>query len=99
MKAEAALRRALMALFADSRVTANIGNIRSESWASATFSGTRHELQFHLSDASGCHLLEGIGEREFDLPGHILIDIVATEIGRDGDERLVAVEALTVEAD
>ena len=99
MNAETALRRALMRLFAEARVTANIGNIRSIPWASATFSGTRHELQLHLSDLSGCDPIDGIGEREFDLPGHILIDIAATEIGRDGEDRLVAVEALTVESD
>jgi hypothetical protein len=99
MKAEAALRRALIALFAANDVTANIGTIRSVSWASATFSGMRHELQLRLSGLSGCALLAGIGEREFDLPGHILIDIAATEIGRDGADALVAVEALTVEAD
>lgn len=99
MKAEAALRRALLSFFATNDVTANIGNIRSHAWASATFCGTRHELRLRLSALSGCALLAGIGEREFDLPGHILIDIAATETGRDGEDILLAVEALTVEAD
>lgn len=99
MTAEAALRRALLSMLADSNFTATIGNIRSDSWASATFSGTRHELLLHLSNLSGCDPIAGIGEREFDLPGHILIDIAAAEIGRDGEESLWWMEALTVEAD
>ena len=53
-----------------------------------------------LSGGSGvAALLAGIGEREFDLPGHILIDIAATEIGRDGEDMLLTIEALTVVAD
>ncbi|MGQ0661283.1 hypothetical protein [Sphingosinicella sp.] len=99
MKAEAALRRALVSLLAAEGVTATIENIRSHPWASATFSGTRHELRLRLSDSSGCALLADLAEREFDLPGHILIDIAAADMARDGDDMLLTVEALTVVAD
>lgn len=99
MRAEAALRRALGAMFAEAAVTANIGNIRSRAWASATFAGTRHELELGLSGAGAEALIAGIGERELELPGHILIDIAATEVGRNGEERLFELEALTVAAD
>lgn len=99
MNADAALRRALVAAFADDDITANIGNIRSHAWASATFTGMRHELRLRLSGLRAEALIAGLGDREFDLPGHILIDIAATEIGRDGEERVLAVEALTVTAD
>ena len=98
MNAETALRRALSDLFA-CNVSANIGNIRSREWASVTFTGMRHELQLRLAGAGAEMLIAGIGEREFDLQGHILIDIAATEIERDGEDRLFAVEALTVAAD
>lgn len=99
MNAEKALRRALTTAFAEAMVNANIGNIRSDGWASATFTGMRHELGLRLSGSGVDAFIAGIGEREFDLPGHILIDIVATEIGRDGEDRLVTLEALTVAAD
>lgn len=99
MKAQTALRRALLAAFADAHVTANIGNIRSRDWASATFSGTRHELQLRLSDSSGCALLAELGEREFDLSGHILVDIAAEDVRRDGENILATIQALTVVAD
>ncbi len=99
MKAETALRRALASWLAAEGVTATIENSRSHAWASVTFSGARHELRMQLSGLSGGGLLAGIGEREFDLPGHILIDIVASEIEREGEDALVTIEALTVVAD
>lgn len=102
MNAEVALRRALIAAFADARVTANVENIRSRPWASATFSGTRHELRVRLSGSSGLPespVIAGLGERDFDLPGHILIDIAAMEIDDDGDDHVLALDALTIEAD
>jgi hypothetical protein len=99
MKAETALRRAFVSLLAAEGVTAVIENSASHPWASVTFAGTRHELTLRLSGLSGCDLLTGIGEREFVLPGHILIDLVATGIERDGEDALVTIEALTVVAD
>jgi hypothetical protein len=99
MTAESALRRALADLFAQADVSANIGNIRSEEWASVTFTGMRHELRLRLSDASGRGLIAALADREFDLPGHILIDIAATELDCEGGDRLFAIEALTVAAD
>lgn len=99
MNAETALRRALLTFFAKAKVTAKIETIRSHGWASATFSGIRHELRFRLSGLSGCAVLDELGEREFPLPGHILVDIAAAETGRDGHDLLVSIEALTVVAD
>ena len=99
MKSETALRRALLAMLAREDVTANIGSIRSDAWASATFTGVRHELRLRLSGRGVEAMIAGIGEREFDLPGHILIDMGATEISRDHGGRWLALEALTVTAD
>lgn len=99
MKAETALRRALVSAFAGEGDAIAVEKMATRPWASVTFSGERHELRLRLSDARADALIAGIGEREFDLPGHILIDIAATEIARDGEERLLAVEALTAAAD
>jgi hypothetical protein len=78
---------------------------RSRSWASATFTGTRHRIAFRLEGANASAaadaLLNGIEEREFALRGHILADIalVARTGGEDADRPFVriALEALTVE--
>lgn len=99
MNAEAALRRALLTCFASDNVSANIGNIRSHAWASITFSGMRHELNLQLAGSGVDALIAEIGEREFELPGHILIDIAAREVSRDREQRALLVEALTVAAD
>jgi hypothetical protein len=99
MTSEAALRRALVETLAIEDVTANIGTIRSDAWASATFTGVRHELRLRLSGRGVDAAIAGISEREFDLPGHILIDIAATEMSRDHGGRWLALEALTVTAD
>ena len=99
MNAAAALRRALVAAFASDRIIADIAAVRSTPWASVTFTGVRHELSMRLSGPRADELITGLSERELDLPGHILIDIAATEVGRGGDNRSVKVEALTVAAD
>lgn len=99
MSAEGALRRALADLFAQAHVTANFGNIRCKEWASVTFSGMRHALQVRLGGPGADALIAGLGEHEFALQGHILVDIAATELERDGEERLFEVEALTVAED
>jgi hypothetical protein len=59
----------------------------------------RHALQLRLGGAGADALIAGLGEHEFALKSHILIDIVATELGRDGEERLYGVEAVAVGAD
>lgn len=99
MKAETALRRALVAAFAADGASLIIETIASRPWASATFSGTQHELLLRIIGGEIDGLIADIGDRGFDLPGHILIDVAANEIGGDGESRLLVVEALTVKAD
>jgi hypothetical protein len=79
--------------------------ICSRSWASATFTGARHELALRIGgDGAGAALsafLAGLAAAEFELRGHILADIaLVSEERRDGeDELLLKLEALTVEDD
>lgn len=74
----------------------------SRSWASITFSGERHRLTLRL-DGAGARsaaraFLDGLGEREFELKDHILIDIAVADIDDDRDDMVrLALEALTVE--
>jgi hypothetical protein len=74
---------------------------RSRPWASITFSGERHVLGLCLrgTDARRAMdaFLDGLGEREFALRGHILIDIAARERSDEADCVRLTLEALTVE--
>jgi len=82
-----------------------VEDIRSRSWASATFCGVRHEVSFRLdgegADIAADAFLEGMEEREFDLRGHILADIAlvsrSTTPGPNGPVVRVSLEALTME--
>lgn len=78
-----ALLRALTARYPTLIVLAS----RSEPWASATFTGARHELDC----CAGVDLV-GVGDAEFKLPDHIVADISF----RADDGRLL-IEALTLE--
>lgn len=98
-----ALERALAALFAGPESAVTVEEIASRPWSSATFSGARHVLRLRLTGdeaaAAADRGLEGIEDRDFPLPGQILIDIALA--ARDDDEGKVrlTLEALTVEAD
>lgn len=70
---------------------------RQTPWASATFSGARHRFVLHVPHrARGCGL-PALDEREFDLPGHVLADIVMDECIDEKDGLRCTIDALTVE--
>jgi hypothetical protein len=79
-----------------------VEEIRSRSWASATFAGARHELTFRIegegAGAAADAFLATLTAAEFDLRGHILADIALVSEERT-DEGLVRIslEGLTVE--
>jgi hypothetical protein len=80
-----------------------VEEIRSRSWASATFAGARHELSFRIEgegvNAAADAFLATLTAAEFDLRGHILADIALVSEARSDDGNLVRIslEALTVE--
>jgi hypothetical protein len=75
--------------------------IRSRSWASATFVGARHELAFRLegegADAAADRFLSSLGVAEFALRGHILADLALVSEERACGWVRIRLEALTVE--
>ena len=103
MKAERALGRALAAAFAEHGATPVIEGIDSIPWASATFSGARHRVALRLTgpraERAADSVLPDLAEREFTLPGHILIDIACEGDERTKDDVLLTLGGLTVEAD
>lgn len=78
-----------------------IEKIASRSWASATFTGARHEILLAFRGAEGSGVADafacGLEERDFTLRGHILADISLAGRSREGEIDRLRVEALTVE--
>jgi hypothetical protein len=78
-----------------------VEEIRSRSWASATFVGARHDLRLRLRGDGARAAAElfsaTLDARGFNLRGHILADIslVAIEPVKDGIR--LRLQALTVE--
>ena len=70
----------------------------SEAWASATFTGARHRLEYHAAPAGQADAFAAaIEQRDFNLPGHLVADIaVAARTASDAGVSLT-IEALTVE--
>lgn len=73
--------------------------LASRPWASATFSGERHELVLRLPLPAAIAFLDGLEEREFALRDHVLVDIALVSADRGGDGARLTLEALTIEAD
>jgi len=71
--------------------------VRSRSWASATFVGARHEVRFRLegerAEAAARDFVSKLESAEFKLRGHLLADIA---LACNEGTRL-SIEALTVE--
>jgi hypothetical protein len=79
----------------------SLDEIQSRSWASATFTGARHQLAFRLegkgAGAAAERFLGRLEATEFELRGHILADIsLISEERRPGCAE-IRLEALTVE--
>lgn len=76
-----------------------LDDVEITPWASATFRGARHVFWLNASGEDAVTRLEsfarGISEREFDLVGHIVADILVTN--RSGPR--CCIEALTVEVE
>lgn len=80
----------------------HIESVASVRWASVTFTGARHMIGCRLTGERAVELAgrfcAGIGEAEFELPGHILADIAVMEMTADASGVGIRLEALTVEA-
>jgi hypothetical protein len=79
----------------------SLDEIRSRSWASATFAGARHQLAFRLegegAEAAADRFLGRLDATDFELRGHILADIALVSEERRPGCAQIRLEALTVE--
>ncbi len=74
-----------------------IESVSTRAWASATFTGQTHAIEFNLRSAVVEPLLDRLQGLDPAIPGHVLIDLAVAEIARTGDGARVVVEALTLE--
>lgn len=91
--AHRALTNALLKLASPAEIPAS----RDRPWASVTFTGARHWVSLSVGPARADEIAAILPEFEFDLPGHLVADIVVTGTKPDGDRTLLEIEALTVE--
>jgi len=91
--AHRALTNALLKL----ATPAEIPESRDRPWASVTFTGARHWVSLSVGPARAEEIAAMLPEFEFDLPGHLVADIVVTGTKTDGDRTILEIEALTVE--
>lgn len=98
-----ALRRALKAEFRHFAGLIEIEIRNAREWASMTFTGERHNLAIRLEGRGASAVMarfrNGLEEREFELGGHILIDIAVSSSRDSGEGAEIELEALTVVAD
>jgi hypothetical protein len=97
------LLRAIQLAFVGFDVVFELQEIRSRAWASATFSGARHELAFRLegreAEAAADRFAATLEAAEFRLRGHIVADIALVSREKRPGEVRMRLEALTVEAE
>jgi hypothetical protein len=77
-------------------------DFRSMTWNSLTFDGERHQITLRVPgpDARTVvdHLLDGLSDHEFTIPGHVVADIFCLGDARFADDgsATLDLEALTV---
>ncbi len=103
--AAAALLRALLARADVAREKILLTDVRSVDWQSLTIVGERHEIAIRIpgpfAAAVAASLCDGLADAEFEIPGHIVADIVVADgpsQSADGSVSL-SIEALTVFSD
>lgn len=103
--AAAGLLRAVLHRAAIDRDRILLTEFRSTDWQSLTFIGERHEFQLRIPGPDAAtvmsRVIAGIGEEEFDIPGHFVAEIAMTgEPVREADGSVsLGLEALTVAGD
>ena len=78
-----------------------LDEIKSRRWASVTFQGARHEIDFRLegegAEAAAGRFLGGLDARDFALKGHLLANLTLVAQERHPGFARIRLDALTVE--
>ena len=103
--ASAGLLRALVARACVDRNRILLTEFRSTDWHSLTFCGERHSFSLRIASPEAAvicrRVVDGLGDAEFSIPGHVVADIAVVEEPRtESDGSIVLeIEALTVAED
>ena len=98
------MARALLGAVAGFEGEATAETLSCESWSSITFCGARLRLSLRIegegAEAAADGFLAGMTERDYRVPGHLLVDLALVSDERDAGGTRVALtlEAVTVEA-
>ncbi|MGL4314286.1 MAG: hypothetical protein ACRCSO_09885 [Sphingomonas sp.] len=96
--ASALMIRAIEANARRQAASAVVTRAIAHRWASATFSGMRHEIQVMMTaDAAAEAWLAQLPEAEFAVPGHLVADLIVDAIARDAGAMIATLSILTVE--
>lgn len=98
LDADARLRRALAVSAGAAQIDLAIVRSAATRWASATFTGARHELELAgtASDAAERWLAE-LPEAELPLAGHLVADLKIVAMTQAERDLTVTLEVLTLE--
>ncbi|MFL9841324.1 hypothetical protein ABS767_10140 [Sphingomonas sp. ST-64] len=94
------LERALLQMAAAVKIDLTIADASWSRWASATFTGARHDLSVTTGPSPTLDAwLGALPEAEFTVRGHLVADLAITSRARVGDTITLRIAVLTVEAD
>lgn len=92
------LRRALDRSARGAGLSLTVRHADWRRWASATFTGARHELTVEMPDGDGAaRWLAALPEADLPIRGHLVADAVVLRTHGEGEWRVAAIEILTVE--
>lgn len=82
--------------------TAALSNGSSRPWRSLLFDGARHHITFSISGARLDEAIEAVRDEvdtaDFAIAGHLVAELRVAGVIRTGDEALITLDALTIEA-
>jgi hypothetical protein len=68
-------------------------------WASATFSGARHDIALRASGSDALdRWIAALPDSDLSAPGMLVADLLVMAVRREGEKVTILIEALTVEA-
>ena len=81
---------------------AGVDDRRSVPWRSLLFDGACHRIELSLScervDEALSALEEMTGDADFAVAGHLVVELRVAEVTRTGQDLLVTLDAITIEA-
>lgn len=82
----------------DSAVAIVVRSIASRPWASATFSGTQHQVAIEVPPGvSSDRWIAGLPDAEWAVRGHLVADVVIDRVAISAHDRAVSISILTIE--